>query len=270
MAFAFLVFVTIEFKAGKGASGSLGVTEPPGTVTAERSDIANVLTLNADVVSRPEYSLTAPAIGTFMPKVSEGQVVRAGEPVGTVSSGTADRVVKAPAAGRIVKILAEQGDPATEGLPLVTIRHMGFALKAAIAPADRYRLTALQESTPGRASIDKGPGPFACPLLGGPQSEGGRDIALLCASDTKLRLFEGLTGIMAINMESRKNVLALPLKAVAGDAEYGQVNLLSEGGGVNSIKVSLGITDGTKIEIKSGLKEGDVVSLETPSLTSSE
>lgn len=258
------------FKAGKGTSGTPGEARSPGTITVESGDITNVLTLNADVVSRPEYDLAAPTFGTFTPQVSEGQIVQAGTPVGTVSRGADDSIIKAPASGRIKKILAEQGDPVTDGIPLVTIRHTGFALKADVAPADRYRLTELNASTPGRASIDKGPGPFKCPLLGGPQGEDKQDMTLLCASETKQRLFQGLTGIMAIDVESRKNVLVLPLKAVAGDAEHGQVNLITKNGDTRNIEVDLGITDGTNIEVKSGLKEGDIVSLEAPYLTSSE
>jgi multidrug efflux pump subunit AcrA (membrane-fusion protein) len=60
-------------------------------------------------------------------------------------------------------------------------------------------------------------------------------------------------------------VLVLPVSAVQGDTQHGVVNRV-ENGVLSQVPVGLGITDGVRIEITSGLAEGDEVTSFAPGL----
>ncbi|MCZ4101162.1 hypothetical protein [Streptomyces sp. H39-C1] len=253
--------------AGESSEGSLATgSGSSGTVTVTKGDIRNVLSLNAELVARPAYTVLAPVGGTFQPRVQVGATVRPGEVLATVQTKDGQVSVTATARAEVLSVAAASGEQVPLGIPLVSLRSQGFALRAAVAPADRYRLTAMDAGSRARASIDKGPGPFDCPVLGGPQQSDGGDLSVLCAPPDNIRVFAGLRGILAIDLEKRGQVLTLPLTAVAGSADSGQVNLVDSAGNTTVHSVTLGITDGIQIEIRSGLTEGQSVAARPPAL----
>jgi hypothetical protein len=177
-----------------------------------------------------------------------------------------DVEITAKARARVSDILATPGETVPGGIAVLALQDRGFALRATVAPSDRYRLTALGANNQIRASISNGPGPFSCPLLGGPQQGEDGSLSVLCAVPGDVTVFAGLKGIMAISLEKRRNVLTLPIAAVAGSAETGQVNLVKEPGKTKLQDVRLGITDGVRIEIRSGLSKDQRVTSRPPSL----
>jgi hypothetical protein len=76
-----------------------------------------------------------------------------------------------------------------------------------------------------------------------------------------------MTAILAVTTARALNVLVLPVQAVAGSSQNGKVRLVLANGATEDREVSLGITDGSLIEIKTGLKEGDVVQVPGPFLS---
>ena len=58
----------------------------------------------------------------------------------------------------------------------------------------------------------------------------------------------------------------LPIEAVAGTAQRGEVSYLARDGSVHLRAIRLGIMDGAVVEIKSGLREGDRVLATAPHL----
>ncbi|QIP73589.1 hypothetical protein [Streptomyces sp. VN1] len=260
---------------GEGSSDSSTVS-PDGvgsgvdhSVAVTRVDISSVLSLDAELITRPSYQIPAPVSGKFSPKVHEGDMVNAGEVLGTVNGDKNVKLV-AKARSRVTNILASSREAVPSGIAVLSLQNRSFALQATVAPSDRYRLKALSADNQARASIDKGPGPFNCPLLGGPQRSEDGNLSLLCAIPKDIAVFAGLKGIMAISLEKHKKTLTLPISAVAGSADRGQVNIVQESGKTVLRDVKLGINDGVRIEIRSGLSEGQRVTSQPPSLDSGE
>jgi biotin carboxyl carrier protein len=240
------------------------------TVVVTRGSISNVLSLDVDLITRPRYQVPAPLGGSFSPEVREGEMVDAGETIGVIRSEGKNVKIVAKARSRVSKILASSGETVPGGIAVVALQSRSFALQATVAPSDRYRLTALGADNKVRGSIDNGPGPFNCPLLGGPQQGEDGSLSVLCAVPEYVKVFAGLKGIMAISLEQRNDVLTLPISAVAGTAETGQVSLIKDSGKTMLKDVKLGITNGVQIEIRSGLSEDQRVTSRAPSLSSTE
>ena len=80
-----------------------------------------------------------------------------------------------------------------------------------------------------------------------------------CAVPSTVRVFNGLQAKLAIPGGSVKHVLVAPVTAVEGIADVGDVYLVGANG--NSVKtvVKLGLNDGTRVQILSGLHEGDSI-----------
>ncbi|MEU9649866.1 hypothetical protein AB0E00_13200 [Streptomyces sp. NPDC048110] len=238
-------------------------------IPVKRGNISSVLSLDAELITRPSYQIPAPLTGVFTPKVHEGDVVDAGEVLGTVS-GDKKESIFANARAKVVHALASSGETVPSGIAVFSLQDRSFALQGTVAPSDRYRLKSLNAENQVRASIDNGPGPFDCPLLGGPQRSDEGSLSLLCAVPNNIEVFAGLKGIMAISLEKHESILTLPISAVAGSSGTGQVTLVKESGKTVHRDVELGITDGVRIEIRSGLSEGQRVTSQPPSLGSGE
>jgi multidrug efflux pump subunit AcrA (membrane-fusion protein) len=73
-------------------------------------------------------------------------------------------------------------------------------------------------------------------------------------------LKSGLNGTVKIILQQRENVLTLPLNALQEDSEGYFVLLASDP--QSKVRVTVGVSDGSKIEIASGLSEGDVVNIQ--------
>jgi hypothetical protein len=76
----------------------------------------------------------------------------------------------------------------------------------------------------------------------------------------------GLRATLAVQSAVARHVLVLPIQAVAGSAQQGEVNYVAPDGSVHIRSVALGITDGAVVEIKVGLKAGDRVLTNAPHL----
>jgi len=72
------------------------------------------------------------------------------------------------------------------------------------------------------------------------------------------RLKPGFTASADIIVEEAKNVLLLPVETVS-ETERGSFVMVSKEGSATHRKVTLGISDGTNVEIKSGLEEGEMI-----------
>lgn len=133
---------------------------------------------------------------------------------------------------------------------------------AVVPPELLYRLY-----EPPRAisvKLDRGPGPFDCPLSRlGASAAASEDplsapVELRCRIPQGIRAFPGVRLKIAVVTGEARNVLVLPVTAVAGESDQGYVTLLRDGERIRR-DVRLGLTDGMNIEIRDGLTEGDRV-----------
>ena len=135
-----------------------------------------------------------------------------------------------------------------------------FLLSAPIDQADlAYRL--LAEPIAVKALIQGGPAGFACSWRDlGEAAEGG--VAARCEIPADVPVAEGMTGTMVIQTAPSQRAQALPLTAVIGSEESGQVIVITNG--VRELRnVSLGAADDLHVEITAGLDPGETV-LEFP------
>lgn len=232
---------------------------PPPPVTVTRRDVTSVITLDAAVAEDVEVDVRAPQAGALVVDVPEGATVTAGQVVAHLA-GTTE--VRSPAAGTVLSVAADRSTMANEAI--MRLRLSGLTMVGRGKGALLYRLTSPSSAT-GRAQINDGPGPFECRLAGGPTLTDDT-VQQVCVPSEEVSLYPGLPGVVAIPAGERRGVLTLPLGAVAGVAERGQVARVDEKGATEVVNVVLGISDGVHVEITAGLAEGDAVSARAPSL----
>jgi hypothetical protein len=254
------------------------------TVETTRRDVTSVVTLDAVVIASPGFTVAAQRAGV---------VTRTGRTTGTIArirwdDGSVD--IALPGNATLHRHLVADGARVPAGLPVAEATYTGFALAATIPATTLYRFYGTLG--PVRAQIDHGPGPFDCPLLGvpapgvtggtgtGSTPTGGEDTGvagpgdtaadsrLVCAPPADLRLMVGSRAIIAVTTGSASEALTLPVEAVAGLVNHGTVLVDLGDGRTESREVGLGITDGTVVEITSGLTDGDRVVIPAPNLVS--
>lgn len=102
------------------------------------------------------------------------------------------------------------------------------------------------------------------PVVTAPPGDAATGLVVIVSVPSDVRVIEGLRGRLAVTTAEDAGV-ALPLEAVAGIVDQGQVYLVRDGETVK-VDVTLGITDGSYVRILSGLRAGDVVQIPSPSI----
>ena len=254
------------------AIGDRAPSTAPGAASAvapvTRGTIRSVVVLDGVAVPAPAITIQSPAVGIVVTeKMQAGTSVRSGQEVARVRLDGGESVtVIAPAAGLIRSWLVSDGDPVRLGDPLGSLDPGGFLAHAVVAPELLYRFYGPPVAI--KVKLDKGPAPFDCPFsyvgaaVNGSESDPSSvPVHLRCSIPEGIRVFAGLRlKLAAVTGESR-NVLMLPLQAVAGEADRGFVTLVDENGLASQRDVLLGLTDGVNIEIVDGLSEGDRVAV---------
>lgn len=102
------------------------------------------------------------------------------------------------------------------------------------------------------------------PVVTAPPGDAATGLVVIASLPADVRVIEGLRGTLTVTTAEDTGV-ALPLEAVAGVVDRGQVYLVRDGEAVK-VDVTLGITDGSYVRILSGLAVGDVVQIPSPSI----
>lgn len=171
------------------------------------------------------------------------------------------------------------------GQEIGTISPNSFHAVAPIKPSQLYTLG--DSINNGRLAITDGPAPFLCDSVktvtgsgGGSQRTGAGDASgrgaaagnssggpqLSCDIPAGQTVYEGVPATLILGSGTTSEVPALPVTAVEGRFREGVVYApAKDGGKPTKIKVELGANDGTFIEIKRGLKDGQQVLEYVPS-----
>lgn len=132
-----------------------------------------------------------------------------------------------------------------------------FLIDAPIANDDlAYRL--LDPPLGIKALIAGGPAGFDCPWAGlgvGPDGVA----TMRCTVPADVRVAAGLAGTMVLQVGPQVTAQALPLTAVLGKSDRGQVVILNADGTRTVKPVTLGAADAIYIEITGGLEPTDTV-----------
>lgn len=90
------------------------------------------------------------------------------------------------------------------------------------------------------------------------------DIGCLISKDETV--FPGQRGTVVFSGSPHNDVHVVPLSSVAGRVGKGHVTRIGENGKREVVEVQLGVSDGSRIEVLSGLEEGDQISSLPPNL----
>ncbi|MFC1410339.1 hypothetical protein ACEZCY_13835 [Streptacidiphilus sp. N1-12] len=258
--------------AGAGRPGA--AADRNRTVTVARGDVTEIVTLSSSLVPEPHFTLPAPVAGRVDETAAgAGASVAAGRQLFRVG-GTA---VTAPVAATVVRWLVPDGTRVGLGVPVAELAYPGFGEVAGLPDGAGYRI--LNGRLTARADVTDGPGPFDCPVLQSPPAAGSGGSAqqsgggsgdgpqIVCAVPLDVRAYAGLSGTVAVASGERRGVLTLPQEAVAGSVQQGEVTVVGKDGGTRIRTVGLGLSDGSVVEVTSGLAEGDTVLAAAPALS---
>jgi hypothetical protein len=245
------------------------------TAQVVRGDIEVVVAVEAVTIAAPSFVLRAPEKGTV--QIPAGRSRNDDVPVAETIFRTADHDVTSPVPTRVEEWLVPDGGWVTSGLPVVRLTYPGFALVGTMPPADAYRLVNGDLTATGQ--IEGGPAGFECSVLHAPSatSEGqnaanaeARDATrgpgVVCAIPPDVRAYADLPGQIALRSGQVSDVLTLPVTAVSGSADAGEVWALDDQGEATVRKVRLGANDGARVQIVDGLAEGARVVATPPPL----
>lgn len=186
--------------------------------------------------------------------------------------------VTAPAAGKL-KLDAIMKQQFTVGAAVGTVQPSSFSAVAALTPDQMYRVDQVPEAA--TITVKNGPAPFDCHGLhietpqgqttGDSAAAGAAAPAATGSSSTKIeakcaipgdqKVFPGLQVTMDLVAGEATDVLTLPISAVEGRFQTGYVYKPNADPTKDpeKIKVTLGISDGKRVEVKEGLKDGQEV-----------
>jgi membrane fusion protein, macrolide-specific efflux system len=184
--------------------------------------------------------------------------------------------VLAPSSGTLSSLTVIHGQSVAIGDTTGQVAPPTFSAGGSLSPEQQYRL--VTRPTEASVAIVNGPAPFTCtglaistPLAGandsgtgttpGNTSAGGSGsgTTVRCAIPAGVTVFPGLAAQITIAGGKAENVLVVPTTAVKGSAETGVVWLVGPDGTAEEHPVSLGMNDGTNVQITAGLSEGDLI-----------
>lgn len=268
------------------------------TVKAERRDLANKVSLTGKVVLNPTYGMVSPVDGEVRfynvqpPARTPTKVTR----VATVYDDN-DKAhhIEVPAGSGFAGRLVADRAAVTVGMPVVSAKYAGYALVAELDGGQAYQISGTAGTV--TAQIKNGPGPFPCTMLGTiaalpagtvpeppvasasssgapagrqpgnpPENSEPTGLRLTCTAASDIKMINGASATLEVITQSAKNVLTLPVEAVAGKQGKGQVDVVGPDGMRQTREVVLGLTDGKIIEIKSGLTGDESVAIPGPNL----
>jgi hypothetical protein len=89
---------------------------------------------------------------------------------------------------------------------------------------------------------------------------------VVCSAPAGLTLIEGMPCLIALTTAQTIDAVSLPVEAVAGISQRGQVYVVRADGAKVIRDVELGITDGTFVQVTSGIEVGDTIAVPSPSI----
>ncbi len=227
-------------------------------VAVERTSIVDELDLEGTIARDESFPVRSTIDGTVT-KVhgKEGQTVTKGQVLFSIKQAWPVKTVevKAPEAGELAVIAVVKGQPASIGGELATFSPERYHVLSTVDPVQLYRL--IDAPSDAEVAIQGGPAPFTCTGLDVQVAEDGTT-SVRCAVPRDQTVFAGLRAEVGIRVGSVDDALVVPATAVKGGSGSGVV-WVDAGGAAEERKVELGISDGARVQVTSGLDEGDLI-----------
>jgi len=235
-------------------------------VAVERGEVVNALSLTGTIARDAAYPVRSGVDGLVTSvDVGEGQSVAAGQKLFTIKQ--TDPVknidVVAPEAGEVTELAIVKGQPASIGVELAKLTPARYHVQATVEPVQLYRLQGAP--TEAAVTIQGGPAPFTCTGLKVAVAEDGTT-TVTCAVPADQTVFAGLQAQLDIDLGTVSDVLVVPTTAVKGGSGTGVVWVDAGTGDLEERDVTLGVSDGTTVEVTTGVEEGEQVRQYVPGL----
>ncbi len=238
--------------------------EPTGTLTAPQvqvssGSVVSEIIVDAKVARDAEVAVKAQASGEVTEvRVARGAEVAKGAVLFVVKQSYPWRIVNvvAPVAGEVTGLDVIKGQPVSIGQEVGKVEPFTHHVTGTIEPTMLYRL--LDAPDEATATIQGGPAPFECTGLEIDVSAEGV-ASVTCDVPKEVTVFAGLPVSLAIQAGTANDVLTVPVTAVKGGAGTGLVWVAGTGGETEERQVTLGLSDGTVVEVVDGLRAGDTV-----------
>jgi membrane fusion protein, macrolide-specific efflux system len=295
--FCAIAIALVKIAFFSAATQSQSAAEPTGAITepqvqVEYGNVNNTVHVDGTVASDAAVPVKATAEGNVVKVLqAAGAQVTSGTPILTIKSDTPGTprsdgsvspdiirtvTVAATATGTLSSVSVIPGQSVSVGDSVAQVAPPTFSVSGTLTPSELYRL--LNKPTQATVTITGGPAPFACTGLtiastlagagdtsgdsgssgaSGSSSAGGTTVS--CAVPSTVRVFNGLQAKLAIPGGSVTHVLVAPVTAVEGIADIGDVYLVSPTGKAVKTAVKLGLNDGARVQILSGLHSGDSI-----------
>lgn len=229
-------------------------------VSVERGSLVNQLALTGTIARDETYALKSEVSGTVTTvHVGNGAAVSAGQVLFTVRLDTNRRLVDivAPEAGSLSELALVTGQSTTVGEEIASLSPQRFHVLSTVEPVQLYRL--IDAPSEATVTITGGPAPFACTGLTTQVADDGTT-SVRCSVPSDQVVFPGLPVQLVVDVGAVDDVLVIPTTAVKGGAGSGLV-WLDSGDGSEPVEreVTLGISDGSMIEVIEGLAQGDLI-----------
>jgi membrane fusion protein, multidrug efflux system len=281
--------------AGPGAP-TIDLSSPP--VPVGRGTITNTVSVTGTVVADAAVPVKATAAGTVRRLlVAQGATVTAGQglleiryeeqldPVvgrdaegNPTSTPRPPRVrtatVTAPSAGQLSALDVLVDQIVAVGDKVGAVSPGTLSVTATLTQAEQFRL--LAPPATAEIEVQGGPAPFTCTglTLGAPAApaDTGTDATAgpptgptsggttaRCAVPAGVPVFAGMGATVRVQAGTAENVLVVPVTAVQGAVQTGNVWVVAGDGSEEKRAVTLGLSDGDQIEVREGLAEGEQV-----------
>lgn len=234
------------------------ITEP--VIPVERGSVVNALSLDGNIARDVAYNARSEVSGTVTAvHVGEGASVAQGQKLFTVKQDVPAKTVDivAPEAGEVSEIALVKGQATSVGTEIYKMTPARYHLVATVEPVQLYRLVNM----PAEASvaITGGPAPFTCTGVRVEVSEDGT-ASVRCAIPAGQTVFAGLPAKLELPLGQVDDALVIPVTAVQGGAGNGKVWVdAGDGAEPEERPVTLGVNDGTMVEVREGLTEGESI-----------
>jgi HlyD family secretion protein len=174
-----------------------------------------------------------------------------------------NHILHAPYDGIVISSAYKIGELAGPGIPAVNIASSEFVIRSAVNETDIVNMKIGQEAT---ITLDayynkelKGKILEISPVSSNIAGVVSYDVTILPEISDEIKLFHGLSASMEITTSFLKEILYVPIEAVCEEDGKECVDILVGEDAVERVAVETGIFNYDQIEIKSGLKEGDIV-----------
>lgn len=279
-----LVFVVIAGALVKIAffgdvAASTDAASPTGQIVEPQVAVAigtiqNDVTLQGTVAADDAVEVKATLAGQVREVlVTKGQWVDAGTEILTLRADVVNpdgtsyveyETVVSPIAGVLSTFSALADQTFAVGDDIAKVSPPTFNVNGAIAPEQQYRL--LNQPTEAQVTIKGGPAPFTCvgltiaaPTAAADASAAAATPTVRCAVPAEVKVFAGLAAELTLAGGVASDVMTVPITAVEGASQTGNVYFVLPDGSTELRPVTLGINDGINVEITGGLAKGDTI-----------